>query len=90
MKKGAKTILREEKMSEEFSFKNWVSEGAKGLRESLHVPGGGLLPEEFHEHMKTSRKEFLLAFRSLFDSAIESADKPRRSSRRKVTKIKVE
>ncbi len=77
-------------MSEEFNLGNWVSEGAQGVRNSIRFPKGGLLPEGFYQHMKASRKEFLLAFRSLFDVAIENIDKPKTSSRRKVTKIKVE
>jgi hypothetical protein len=32
--------------------------------------------------MKTSRKEFLLAFRSLFDLAIERLDAPKGSGRK--------
>jgi hypothetical protein len=77
-------------MSEEFSFSQWVSDGAKAMRDTLHVPTINVLPEVFHEHMRASRKEFLLAFRSLFDVAIETMDKPKSSSRRRATKIKVE
>ncbi|MBN1580266.1 MAG: hypothetical protein JXA89_06155 [Anaerolineae bacterium] len=77
-------------MSEEFKFGDWVSEGVQGIRNSVRIPQGGLIPESFQQHMKTSRKEFLLAFRSLFDTAIENMDKPKASSRRKATKIKVE
>jgi hypothetical protein len=39
--------------------------------------------------MKSSRKEFLLAFRSLFDQAIERVDKPK-THRHKGTTIKPE
>ncbi len=77
-------------MSEEFSLGRWVSEGIQGARNSLRFPGKGLLPEDFTSHIKASRKEFLLAFRSLFDTAIENMDKPRESARPKATKIKVE
>ena len=77
-------------MSEEFKFGNWVSEGVQGIRDSVRLPKGGLVPDSFQQHMKASRKEFLLAFRSLFDVAIENIDKPKASSRRKATKIKVE
>jgi hypothetical protein len=72
-------------MSEEFSFRDWAKQGAEGLRTKIQLPEAGILPDEFKEHMRTSRKEFLSAFRSLFDIAIERVDKPR-----KVTKIKVE
>ena len=77
-------------MSEEFKFGDWVSDGVQGIRNSVHLPQGGLVPESFQQHMKASRKEFLLAFRSLFDTAIENMDKPKTSSGRKATKIKVE
>jgi len=75
-------------MSEEFNLGGWVADGVKGVRSTLHIPHVELVPEEFRSHMKASRKEFLLAFRSLFDAAIEHADKPK--SARKATKIKVE
>jgi hypothetical protein len=77
-------------MSEEFSFTGWLSDGAKGFRSTLRMPGCGLVPEEFRQHLRTSRKEFLLAFRSLFDSAIDRVDKPKGSARKKTPKIKVE
>jgi hypothetical protein len=72
-------------MSEEFSFRDWAKQGAEGLRTKIRFPEAGLMPDEFRSHMRASRKEFLSAFRSLFDTAIERVDKPR-----KVTKIKVE
>lgn len=77
-------------MSEEFSLAQWVSDGAKAVRDSLHFPTGGILPEEFHQHMKTSRKEFLLAMRSLIDTTVERIETPKSSTRKKATKIKVE
>ena len=73
-------------MSEEFSIRDWAKQGAEGLRSKIHFPEAGLLPDEFKSHMRASRKEFLSAFRSLFDAAIERVDKPRG----KATKIKVE
>ena len=77
-------------MSEEFKFTQWVSDGAKGVRDGLRGSGGGLLPEAYRQHMRTSRKEFVLAFRALFDEAIEKMDAPKRTTQRKATKIKVE
>lgn len=76
-------------MSEEFSFRDWASQGLEGVRSKVHLPAGKLLPEGFRGHMKTSRKEFLLAFRSLFDQAIEHIDNPK-TPRRKRTTIKPE
>jgi hypothetical protein len=63
-------------MSEEFSFRDWASEGVEGVRSKMKVEslGGDLLPEAFRSHMKASRKEFLLAFRSLLDGAIRRID----------------
>ena len=71
----------------EFVFEAWVSEGVKGVRSRLRRRRG-LLPEEFHKHVRAARKETLLAVRSLLDAAIESMEKPR--PRKKTTKIKVE
>ena len=70
----------------EFVLEDWVNEGVKGLRSRLRRRRG-LLPEEFHDHMRAARKETLLAMRSLLDAAIESMEKPRS---KKATKIKVE
>lgn len=75
-------------MSDEFKLGQWVSEGVQGVKNSLKFSPGRLLPESFHAHMRASRKEFLLAFRSLFDAAIENLDKPKTSP--KATKIKIE
>ena len=77
-------------MSEEFSLSKWLSDGVAGVKGTLQGSGGSLLPEDFRTHMKTSRKEFLLAFRSLFDAAIEKVDAPKKTTRRRTTKIKVE
>jgi hypothetical protein len=75
-------------MAEEFSVRDWLSSGAKGVREAVRSKRGGLLPTEFHEHMKASRKEFLMAFRSLVDVALDKLDKPDKPTR--TTKIKVD
>ncbi len=84
-------IEREEGgMSEEWSLKHWLSEGVTGIRDRVRLPTGGLLPGEFGDHMRASRKEFLMAFRSLFDAAIESTERAPESRHRKATKIKVE
>ena len=55
-------------MSEEFSFAQWVGDGVQGVRDKLRWSGGGLLPEAYRQHMSASRKEFLLALRSLFET----------------------
>ena len=76
-------------MSEEFSFRNWASEGIKGARSKVHLPKASIVPKEFQDHIRASRKEFLLAFRSLFDRALDHLDESK-SSRRKGTTIKPE
>jgi hypothetical protein len=73
-------------MSEEFRVRDWAKQGVEGMRSKIHLPQASLLPDEFKNHMRASRKEFLTAFRSLFDAALERVDKPRP----KATKIKVE
>ena len=72
-------------MSEEFRIRDWAKQGAEGLRSKIRFPETQILPDDFKAHMRASRKEFLSAFRSLFDAAIDRVDRPR-----KVTKIKVE
>lgn len=76
-------------MSEEFHVKDWLAEGLEGMKSKVQIPRYRLLPEEFSEHLRASGKEVLLAFRSLFDAAIEKVD-PDKSTTRKATKIKVE
>ena len=78
-------------MSEEFRVTSWLAEGGKGIRSKLHMPNVGCIaPEEFRKHMKASRKEFLMAFRSLFDTVIDGMEKPKQNIRTQATKIKVE
>jgi hypothetical protein len=72
-------------MSEQFTIKGWLTEGVEGVRDSIKIEGK-LLPEEFHSHLRSSRKEFLMAFRSLFDAAIEKQDK----KQEKTSRIKTE
>lgn len=55
------------------------------LRITLPLPGVCLLPKEVRQHLRASRRECLLAFRSLLDTAInrlEEAEKPRRKTER--------
>lgn len=76
-------------MSEEFHVGDWLAEGVEGIRSKVQMPRVDLVPEAFSEHMRASRKEFLLAFRSLLDSAIEKTEQ-KGTTARKATKIKVE
>jgi hypothetical protein len=74
--------------AKEFVFEDWLAEGIKACKAGFQKSTGKeFLPEEFRAHLKASRKEMLLAVRSLIDAAIErTEEKPKK----KTTKIKVE
>ena len=70
-----------------FVFEDWLSEGIKGMRESLKRRRRE--PSAFRRHLRSACKEVLLAARSVLDEAIEVLEtepKPKK----KATKIKVE
>jgi len=69
---------------EEFRLREWLTEGATGLRSALKSTTS--LPEGFWEHSWAAGREALLAVRSLLDAAIERTER----QPKKVTKIKVE
>jgi hypothetical protein len=70
----------------EFVFEDWLAEGIKACRASFQK-GKESAPAEFRAHLRASRKEMLLAMRSLIDAAIErTEEKPKK----KTTKIEVE
>jgi hypothetical protein len=79
-------MVKEE--AKEFVFEDWLAEGIKGFKARFRKGmGREFVPEEFQAHLRTSRKEMLLAVRSLIDAAIErTEEKPKK----KTTKIKVE
>ena len=71
----------------EFVFEDWLVEGIKGLKTKGREKRHKIVPEEFCMHLRTARKEFLLALRSLIDEAVkENEPEPPK----KATKIKVE
>jgi hypothetical protein len=74
--------------AKEFVFEDWLAEGIKACRAGFQKGAGkACLPEEFQAHLRASRKEMLLAVRSLIDAAIErTEEKPKK----KTAKIKVE
>ena len=74
--------------AKEFVFEDWLAEGIKACRAGFRKSAGKeCLPEEFQAHLRASRKEMLLAMRSLIDASIErTEEKPKK----KTTKIKVE
>jgi hypothetical protein len=74
--------------AKEFVFEDWLAEGIRACRAGFRKSAGKeCLPEEFQAHLRASRKEMLLAMRSLIDAAIErTEEKPKK----KTTKIKVE
>ena len=51
-----------------------VRQHVRAAREEMRESMKTLLPPGFIEHRKKARKEMLLAFRSLIDSAIERMD----------------
>ncbi len=51
-----------------------VREHFKAARQEIRESVKGLLPPEFVEHRRKARKEMLLAFRSLIDSALKRMD----------------
>jgi hypothetical protein len=74
--------------AKEFVFEDWLAEGTRAFKAGFRKGRGKeFLPEEFQAHLRASRKEMLLAMRSLIDAAIErTEEKPKK----KTTKIKVE
>jgi len=51
-----------------------VREHFKAARQEMRESVKGFLPPEFVEHRRKARKEMLLAFRSLIDSALKRMD----------------
>ena len=74
--------------AKEFVFEDWLAEGIRAFKASFRRDRGKeFLPEEFRAQLRATRKEMLLAVRSLIDAAIErTEEKPKK----KTTKIKVE
>jgi hypothetical protein len=68
---------------EEFRFRQWLSDGARGMRSAVKTTTS--LPEAFWEHSWAAGREALLALRSLLDAAIDRTER----QPKKVTKIKV-
>ena len=60
------------------AFDNWIPdearEHARSARDEMKKSMAAFFPPEFAEHRRQARKEFLLAFRSLIDSAIEHTE----------------
>ena len=59
-------------------FENWIPdearEHARAARKEMRKSIKALLPPEFVEHRRQARKEFLLAWRSMIDSALERTE----------------
>ncbi len=56
----------------------------------FRMQGLPFVPEPTRSHLKTARKEMLLAVRSLLDGAIERAEKAEETKEKKKTKTKIE
>lgn len=77
--------------AKEFVFEDWLADGIKAFKAGFRRGAGKgrkFVPEEFRAHLRASRKEMLLAMRSLIDAAIERTEEKPRS--KKTTKIEVE
>jgi len=71
-----------------FVFEDWLSEGIKGVRESVKRKRRRE-PSAFRGHLRAAVKEVLLAVRSGLDEAVEALE-AEPASKKKATKIKVE
>ena len=60
------------------AFEDWIPDEARqharSAREEIRKSLKALFPPEFAEHRHQARKEFLLAWRSMIDSAIERTE----------------
>jgi hypothetical protein len=85
-RKVVREMVNEE--AKEFVFEDWLAEGLRACRTGFRKGRDKeFLPEESRAHLRTARKEMLLAVRSLIDAAIErTEEKPKK----KTTKINVE
>ena len=45
-------------MSEEFSFKDWASQGIEGVRSKIHLPKTGVLPVELLDKQLWRLRQF--------------------------------
>ncbi len=70
-------------MDEKPSHLEWVEYLGKAV-EAFIRDVKGILPEETCEHLRGSRKEFLLAVRSLVDRQIDKLDKEGQAKARRV------
>jgi hypothetical protein len=68
-----------------------VEQGPDGeLVFRLKLQGLPFVPEESRRHLRSARKEFLLALRSLLDRSIERAEKAEEKKEKKKTKIEIQ
>ena len=71
-----------------FVFEDWLSEGIKGVRESVKRRRRRE-PSAFRGHLRAAAKEVLLAVRSALDEAVDALE-AEPAPKKKATKIKVE
>lgn len=80
-------MTEEEAPRRPLSWMQLLDECTTTLKASLHEPG----PPEFWQHVRASRKESLLAVRSLIDAYIARLEeKDKQAQARKATKITVQ
>jgi hypothetical protein len=67
-----------EKTTRKKKYEGHIPEEARehfrAAREEMHASVKTLFPEGFFEHRKSARREMLLAWRSMLDSAIQRMD----------------
>jgi hypothetical protein len=55
----------------EFLFEEWLRDGIEGMRSKMEQKKAHFDPSAFKQHIRTAKKEQLLAIRSLIDNAID-------------------
>ncbi len=75
----------EEQEGTAMSWLKLLAEANRTLRATM----GGALPDEFWQHVRSSRKEGLLAARCLIDAQIERMERQDDKGERKATKISI-
>ncbi|HZD56747.1 MAG TPA: hypothetical protein VE136_08500 [Anaerolineales bacterium] len=83
--------MAEERPSRIIDFERHPGEPVDLLHITLPVPRLRCLPKEVRQHLRASRRERLLAFRSLIDSAIEWLAEPEEDQKhRKTERVKID
>ena len=67
------------------AYETWIPDEARqharSARDEMKKSMAALFPPEFVEHRRKARKEFLLAFRSMIDTAIERTEEGQKTKK---------